>query len=427
MPYVVGESLRARLQRELQLPIEDALRLTREIAAALGHAHQQDLVHRDVKPENILIVDGMALVADFGIARTTTPRSPDEGTQMATMAGVVIGTPRYMSPEQATGGAVDQRSDLYSLACVLFEMLAGHPPFVAGTADALLRMHVTAEASPVSESRPAVPSSLARVVARGLAKRPEDRFASTAQFAEAIAAAMTDVSTAAAPPAPAGTTHHLPRPRTQFIGREREIADCVRLLDDTRLLTLTGIGGGGKTRLAIRIAEETRVESSRTGSGSSTWRRSPTRLESLETIAGALRRAREPGQGLEELARAIASAAAGCCWSSTTASTCSPRSPPSSTTSSRRAGDLRLLATSREGLGVDGERLFAVRSLPAPPPDARDMHVGRGIRRRAALHGSGATDYAGLRARPTRTRPWSRISAGGSTAFRWRSSWPPRA
>ena len=145
MPYVPGESLRARLQREPQLPLDDALRLTREIAAALGHAHQQDLVHRDIKPENILIVDGMALVADFGIARTIGARPPDEGTQMATMVGAVIGTPQYMSPEQATGGAVDQRSDIYSLACVLFEMLAGHPPFVAATADALLRMHVTAE------------------------------------------------------------------------------------------------------------------------------------------------------------------------------------------------------------------------------------------------------------------------------------------
>src|SRR5688572_27772494 len=120
MPYVPGESLRARLQRESQLPVDVALRLTREIAAALGHAHQQDLVHRDVKPENILIVDGMALVADFGIARTMGVQSPDQGTQMATMVGAVIGTPQYMSPEQATGGAVDQRSDIYSLACLLF-------------------------------------------------------------------------------------------------------------------------------------------------------------------------------------------------------------------------------------------------------------------------------------------------------------------
>ncbi len=177
-------------------------------------------MHRDIKPENILIVDGMALVADFGIARSMSARSPDDGTQMATMIGAVIGTPQYMSPEQATGGAVDQRSDIYSLACVLFEMLAGHPPFVAATPDALLRMHVTAQPRPITESRPAIPAALARIVARGLAKLPDDRFASTAQFAEAIAAAMTDISTAAAPPAPAGdhappaaAAHPVHRPR----------------------------------------------------------------------------------------------------------------------------------------------------------------------------------------------------------------------
>ena len=105
-------------------------------------------------------------------------------------------------------------------------MLAGHPPFVAATADALLRMHVTAEPRPVTESRPAIPSAVARIVARGLAKLPDDRFASTAQFAEAIAAATTDATAAAAPPASVATAHNLPRPRTQFIGREREIADA---------------------------------------------------------------------------------------------------------------------------------------------------------------------------------------------------------
>ena len=99
--------------------------MTREIAAALSHAHQQDLVHRDIKPENILLVDGMALVADFGIARTIGRTAADDGTQIATVVGAVIGTPQYMSPEQATGGGLDQRSDVYSLACVLFEMLAG--------------------------------------------------------------------------------------------------------------------------------------------------------------------------------------------------------------------------------------------------------------------------------------------------------------
>ncbi len=368
MPYVRGESLRARLQREPQLPIEDALRLTREIAAALGHAHQQDLVHRDIKPENILIVDGMALVADFGIARTMTASAPDQGTQMATMVGAVIGTPQYMSPEQAMGGAVDQRSDLYSLSCVLFEMLAGQPPFVAPTADALLRMHVTADACPVTESRPSIPAALARVVARGLATRPDERFASTAQFAEAIAAAMTEVSPAAPPVAAAA--HHLPRPRTQFIGREREIADCVRLLEDSRLLTLTGIGGGGKTRLAIRVAEEV-VSSYLEGVWFVDLAPVSDAGRVLETIAGVFGVRESPDTDLgtslgehvsgrrlllildncEHLLAAVAGAVDHLL---------------------EAGAGLRVLATSREGLGVDGERLFAVRSLAAPPPDARD-------------------------------------------------------
>jgi non-specific serine/threonine protein kinase len=370
MPYVRGESLRARLQRQTQLPIADALRLTGEIAAALGHAHQQDLVHRDIKPENILIVDDMALVADFGIARTLSSRSPEEGTQMATMAGAVIGTPQYMSPEQAVGGAVDQRSDLYSLACVLFEMLAGQPPFVAPTADALLRMHVATEARPVTESRPSIPAALARVVARGLAKQPEARFASTAQFVEAIAAAMTEVGTAAAPQPAAAAAHNLPRPRTRFIGREREIAECTRLLDDTRLLTLTGIGGGGKTRLAIRVAEAAMssypdgiwfVDLAPVSDGGRV----------LETIAAVFGVRESPGQDLqttlgehlggrrlllvldncEHLLAAVAGTVDYLLES---------------------APGLRVLATSREGLGIDGERLFAVRSLAAPPPEARD-------------------------------------------------------
>jgi len=373
MPYIRGESLRARLRREAQLPLDDALRLTREIAAALGHAHQQDLVHRDIKPENILIVDGMALVADFGIARSMSARSPDDGTQMATMIGAVIGTPQYMSPEQATGGAVDQRSDIYSLACVLFEMLAGHPPFVAATPDALLRMHVTAQPRPITESRPAIPAALARIVARGLAKLPDDRFASTAQFAEAIAAAMTVVSTAAAPPAPAGTTHHLPRPRTQFIGREREIADCVRLLDDTRLLTLTGIGGGGKTRLAIRIAEET-VSNYAHGVWFVDLAPVSDAGRVLEAIAVAFGVRESPDKDLRSSLRDHVSGrrlllVLDNCEHVLTAVAAVVDDLLEA------AGDWRFLATSREGLGVDGERLFAVRSLPAPPPEARDTHA----------------------------------------------------
>ena len=369
MPYVAGESLRARLRREPQLPLDDALRLTREIAAALSHAHQQDLVHRDIKPENILLVDGMALVADFGIARTIGRTAADEGTQVSTVVGAVIGTPQYMSPEQATGGGLDQRSDVYSLACVLFEMLAGEPPFVAATADALLRLHVTADARPVTEIRPAVSPALARVIARGLAKQPQDRFATTAQFASAIAEAMSDTASPAAATR-AAVPNNLPRPRTHFIGREREIADCVHLLFETRLLTLTGIGGGGKTRLAIRVAEEAGRDFPE-----GTWFVDLAPISDgdrvLETVGGVLGVREGGGKDLrtailehvekksvlivldncEHLLSAVAALADELLLV---------------------AGELRILATSREALGVDGERLFSVRSLAAPPPGARD-------------------------------------------------------
>src|SRR5256885_8869377 len=131
MPYAEGESLRERLEREGQLPLDEALRIAREVASALSHAHSHDVVHRDIKPENILLSGGEAVVADFGIGRAITAAARDT----LTGTGIAIGTPGYMSPEQATGGGrPDGRSDIYSLACVLYEMLAGEPPHVAASA-----------------------------------------------------------------------------------------------------------------------------------------------------------------------------------------------------------------------------------------------------------------------------------------------------
>ena len=370
MPYVSGESLRARLRREPQLPLDEALRLTREVAGALAHAHQQDLVHRDIKPENILLLDGMALVADFGIARTLRPPSALDGTQIETMVGVVIGTPQYMSPEQATGGLVDQRSDVYSLACVLFEMLTGAPPFVAATADALVRMHLTTDARPVTEVRPAVPPALARIVAKGLAKRPEDRYGSTAQLAEAIGVAMTDVSTPTAGMPQPVAPNNLPRPRTHFVGREREIEDCVRLSADTRLLTLTGIGGGGKTRLAIRVAERL-ASDYRDG----TWwvdlapvTESARASESIAAVFGVRESAeRDLRSALRDFvaARRLLLVLDNCEHLLSTV-------PELVDDLLQAGGEIRILATSREGLGVEGERLFVVKSLPSPAPDVKD-------------------------------------------------------
>ncbi len=185
MPFVEGESLRARLSRQGQLPLDEALRLSREISSALSHAHQHGLVHRDVKPENILLADGIALVADFGIARSTGA-GESERTQAMTIPGGILGTPLYMSPEQACGEAVGPASDIYSLACVVFEMLAGRPPFEASSSESLMRMHLTAEPRKLDTLRPSIPAAVARVLERALAKKPADRHASAVQFAEAL-------------------------------------------------------------------------------------------------------------------------------------------------------------------------------------------------------------------------------------------------
>ena len=150
MPYVEGESLRDRLNRERQLSLEDALRITREVADALGYAHSHGIIHRDVKPENILLESDHAIVADFGIARAVSVG----GAQRLTMSGFAVGTPAYMSPEQASGDEhLDARSDVYALGCVLYEMLAGEPPHTGPTPQAILARQLTGEVRPIRPVR----------------------------------------------------------------------------------------------------------------------------------------------------------------------------------------------------------------------------------------------------------------------------------
>ena len=183
MPYVEGESLRQRLEREKQLPVEEALAITRQVAGALAYAHRNDVVHRDIKPENILLESGEAVVADFGIARAIR----EAGGEKLTHTGMAIGTPLYMSPEQAVAGeGLDGRSDQYSLACVLYEMLAGHPPFLGGTAQEILARHTMDPVPSLRTARVTVPGVVERALARALAKLPADRYATALQFAEAL-------------------------------------------------------------------------------------------------------------------------------------------------------------------------------------------------------------------------------------------------
>jgi len=183
MPFVEGESLRGLLSREKQLPLVEALRITREVADALGHAHSHGVIHRDVKPENILLESGHAVVADFGIARAVRAA----GGEKLTQTGFTVGTPEYMSPEQAAGNAdLDGRSDLYSLGCVLFEMLSGVMPYSGGTPLEILARKLSEPVPRVSVGRKAAPGPVEAVLTKVLATRPEDRFATAGEFTAAL-------------------------------------------------------------------------------------------------------------------------------------------------------------------------------------------------------------------------------------------------
>ncbi|HET7599688.1 MAG TPA: serine/threonine-protein kinase [Gemmatimonadales bacterium] len=182
MPYVEGESVRGKLDREKQLGIEEAIQIIREAADALGYAHGQGVVHRDIKPENILLSGGHVLVADFGIARAVG----DAGGQRLTETGMAVGTPYYMSPEQAMGGAVDGRSDVYSLGCVLYELLAGAPPFTGPSAMAILARHSLENVPSLQIVRQSVPDDIEAIIHRALSKVPADRFRTMQEFSDAL-------------------------------------------------------------------------------------------------------------------------------------------------------------------------------------------------------------------------------------------------
>jgi len=183
MPYVQGESLRARIDREKQLPIDEAVRIAVAVGGALDYAHRNGVVHRDLKPENILLQDGQPVIADFGIALAVS----NAGGTRVTQTGLSLGTPQYMSPEQASGDrAVDARSDIYSLAAVLFEMIAGEPPHTGPTVQAVIAKLMASEPLPLGELRKTTPIHVDAAVTRALAKLPADRFSSARDFVDAL-------------------------------------------------------------------------------------------------------------------------------------------------------------------------------------------------------------------------------------------------
>ena len=265
MPLVEGESLRDRLDREKQLSQEEAVRIVTEVASALSYAHSHGVVHRDIKPENILLSGGTAVVADFGIARAV-----DESEQALTKTGTVIGTPAYMSPEQATGAAqIDGRSDQYSLACVLYELLVGQPPFTGPTAQAIMARHSLDMVSPPSIMRPGIPDAMEDGLLKALSKVPADRYATTTLFAEAIAVPSRS------------SGYRTPRPTVTRVGAGRRswkktiaaLAGVVVFLGGTWAVLAAirrdggaGGGGGGDTdprRIAV-LYFEPRGDSART-------------------------------------------------------------------------------------------------------------------------------------------------------------------
>jgi eukaryotic-like serine/threonine-protein kinase len=203
MPYVQGESLRRRLQREGRLPVPIALRIAREVALALDYAHRHGVIHRDVKPENILFEDDQAIVADFGVAAVMKVA----GEEQITETGRAVGTPAYMSPEQAGGeGPLDGRSDIYSLGCVLYEMLGGEPPFTGVTPQSVMIQQVVAPLPSLIARRPEVPAPVWRALERALAKEPDERYATPAEFTAALEGAASS-----ARPGNAGFPRRLPR------------------------------------------------------------------------------------------------------------------------------------------------------------------------------------------------------------------------
>jgi TolB-like protein/Tfp pilus assembly protein PilF len=267
MPLVEGESLRDRLRRETQLPVEDALRIATDAARALQYAHDHGVVHRDIKPENLLLTkDGSTLVADFGIARTLDAA----GVERLTETGLSLGTPMYMSPEQASGErTVDARSDQYSLACVLYEMLTGEPPFTGPTAQAVIARRLSGHVPPLRHVRASVPPSVEHATLRALAPVPADRFPDAAAFAQAIAAATlpqiavpaaTTTPGFAAAAADAVAPGHAGAPTVRADARPR-VAPAVLLLlgalavalGGTVWLLRVGDRGGQTPRTAIAV------------------------------------------------------------------------------------------------------------------------------------------------------------------------------
>src|SRR5437016_9547160 len=242
MPFVDGESLRARLARHGELPVNHAIRMLREIASALAYAHEHGIVHRDIKPDNVLLSGGSAMVTDFGVAKALSASSNAEHGGMTSL-GVALGTPAYMSPEQASADpSVDHRADIYSFGVLAYELLTGQPPFAGLTPEHLLAAHVSEAPEAITRRRASLPPALAALVMRCLEKRPADR----PQTASAGVHALDDITTPSGGMTPTGT--HASRGGSRRWGAIAAAAAAVVLvivIASWLLATRTGGGGGG--------------------------------------------------------------------------------------------------------------------------------------------------------------------------------------
>src|SRR5688572_20810223 len=250
MPFVDGESLRDRLTRERQLPLEDALRITRETASALSYAHAHGVVHRDIKPENILLSAGHAVVSDFGIARAVSAAAADRLTQ----TGIALGTAAYMSPEQATGERnIDGRSDVYSLGCVLYEMIAGEPPFSGPNVAAMIARRLSGPAPSLAGLRDAIPDRVELAVYKALARVPADRFSTAEQFAVAISEPTLAESAASRVAHSAGVEPDVPGAKPAAI---RSLSRRSRVIAAAAVLAAIVVGGYALTRTRPRAGAD---------------------------------------------------------------------------------------------------------------------------------------------------------------------------
>jgi predicted ATPase/serine/threonine protein kinase len=398
MEYLEGSSLAAEIRRLGRLPTPMAVEIMRQVCSAVDAAHSAGVIHRDLKPENVFLEragEGFtAKVLDFGIAKRQTDGSPN--VERITKTGAVLGTPAYMAPEQGRGYTVDARTDVYALGCVLYEMLAGRPPFDGKAVGDLIVKHATELPSLRPLARPDVPTALVTVVACALAKAPEDRFQTAGALAKAIdcspsavrspqSAAQAVASGSLTSPNADGTgtrfagdtadggqptadskrrtpsLHNLPPRMTSFIGRRQQLDEIGGRLETARLVTLTGVGGVGKTRLVVEVGREA-LDVFRDG----VWMVELAALRDLtlvpQAVAKALGVREEPGRALDEtLADFLKTKEA-----LLVVDNCEHLVDACARLVDRllrACANLRVLATSREALGVAGETVWPVPAL----------------------------------------------------------------